>query len=446
MHILEKQDLEYIWHPFTQMSEWQQETPLVISSGSGVYLKDIHGKKYLDGVSSLWANVHGHKKLTIDNSLRRQIRKISHSTLLGLSNVPAIQAAKMLVDILPNNLKKIFFAENGASAVEIALKMAYQYWQLRDKTKKKFVKLSNAYHGDTIGAVSLGGMPLFHSLFSDLVFETIEIPAPYCYRCPLNKEKDNCSQECLIIAEKTICENANKIAGLIIEPLVQGAAGIIVQPKNYLQKIACFCKTNNILLILDEVATGFGKTGSMFACQKENIEPDLICLGKGITGGYLPLSATVTTQNIFDAFLDEYSKHKTFYHGHTYTGNPLACVAAIANLKVFKKEKTIEKLQAKIDFLKQELIELSLHQNIGDIRQMGIMIGIEIVKDKKSKAAFLIEDRIAHQICKLARKKGLIIRPLGDVIVLMPPLSITLDELNILLKKTKEAIKEFFKK
>ena len=446
MHSLEKDDHQYLWHPFTQMQDWLQEVPLVIDSGSGSILKDIHGMQYIDGVSSLWTNVHGHKKVQIDNAIKRQLRKIAHSTMLGSSGVPAIKLAKKLVEVTPASLQKVFYSDNGSTAMEIALKMAYQYWQQKDggkyKSKQKFVTLSEAYHGDTIGSVSLGGIDLFHQIFGPLLFETISIPAPYCYRCPLGRSGP-CSSPfpCLKSLQEILASQADSIAALVIEPLMQGAAGMIKQPKGYLKEVRELCTKYNVLLLVDEVATGFGRTGTMFACEQEEVQPDIMALAKGITGGYLPLAATLTTQDVFKVFLGNYEDHKTFFHGHTYTGNQLACAAALANLKIFKKENVIEKLQAKIQLLTEELDKFKDLEHVGDIRRQGFMVGLELVKNKATKESFVLKDRVGHRVVMEARKKGVLLRPLGDVIVLMPPLSITAEELTTLLKVTYESIR-----
>ncbi|MFC1595996.1 adenosylmethionine--8-amino-7-oxononanoate transaminase [Candidatus Margulisiibacteriota bacterium] len=445
MYSLEQEDLKYIWHPFTQMQDWLRETPLVIESASGVYLKDIHGNKYIDGVSSLWTNVHGHKKLEIDNAIRRQLRKVSHSTFLGLSNKPAVQLAKKLVEITPSGLQKVFYSDNGSTAMEIALKIAYQYWRQKDNgkysAKKKFITLKEAYHGDTIGSVSLGGMDLFHKIYKPLLFETIKAPSPYCYRCPLSKERKSCKLDCLTAIERTLKESADTIAAVVMEPLVQGAAGMINQPEGYLSEIRKLCTRYNVLLVLDEVATGFGRTGRMFASEHENVQPDILAMAKGITGGYLPLAATLTTEEIFNAFLGNFEDQKTFYHGHTYTANQLACSAALANLKVFRKENTIDNLQPKIKLLREKLAEFQNLEHVGDIRQQGFMVGIELVADKRTNKPFAAAKRVGHQVIMEARKNGVIIRPLGDVIILMPPLSIQEKELAKLLEITCQAIK-----
>lgn len=458
----EKLDKKYLWHPFTQMKEWTKETPLIITEGRGSFLKDIFGRWYLDGVSSVWVTVHGHRKEEIDDAIKDQIDKISHSTLLGLTHPLAVELAEKLVKIVqksdvrsqkgvkhsklqtPNSkLTKVFYSDNGSTAVEIGLKMAFQYWQHRGvKHKTRFLSLNNAYHGDTIGAVSVGGINIFHKAFSPLLFKSYKAPSPYCYRCEVGKKHPFCRLLCLKKMEKIIQTHHKEIAGLIIEPIVQGAGGMIVSPPGYLKGVKKLCSKYNILMIADEVATGFGRTGKMFACEHENVSPDILCLAKGITGGYLPLAATITTEKIYRAFLGEHKDLKIFPHGHTYTGNQLACAAAIANVEVFKKEKTLRKMQGKIEILKNELAKIADFPHVGDVRQRGFMVGIELVRDKKTKKPYSLEEKMGWRVCCRAREKGLIIRPLGNVIVLMPPLSISRQELKRLIQITAETIKE----
>jgi len=438
---IENLDKKHLWHPFTQMMEWAEENPLIITEGRGSFLKDIYGTWYIDGVSSLWVSVHGHRKKEIDAAVKSQIDMISHSTLLGLTHPPAAELAGMLVHIAPKGLSRVFYSDNGSTSVEIGLKMAYQYWQHKGKKlKTKFIYLNNAYHGDTIGAVSVGGIDLFHNIFSPLLFKSHKIPSPYCYRCESGKKYPSCRLFCLKEAEKIIKKHHREIAALIIEPLMQGAGGMIASPPGYLKGIKRLCDSYDILMIADEVATGFGRTGKMFACEHENVSPDILCLAKGITGGYLPLAATIATEQIYSVFLGNYRELKTFFHGHTYTGNQLACAAAIANLNVFKKEKTLQKLRNKIELLAKELFKMSAFKHVGEIRQKGFMVGIELVKDKKTGEPYPLEDKIGWQVCYAAREKGLIIRPLGNVIVIMPPLSIPPQELKSLTRITAEAI------
>jgi adenosylmethionine-8-amino-7-oxononanoate aminotransferase len=427
------------------MQDYVQEEPLIIESGSGCTLRDIGGKEYLDGVSSLWTNVHGHRKAEIDAAIMEQLGKIAHSTLLGLSNVPAIRCAKKLVAIAPEGLRKVFYSDNGSTAVEVALKMAFQYHrQARSGSpqKTKFITLANAYHGDTIGSVSLGGIDLFHATYRQLLFHSLKAASPYCYRCPFGKTYPDCKTACLSQMEALMEEHAPEVAALVIEPLVQGAAGMIVQPPGYLKGVRELCTRHNIIMIADEVAVGFGRTGRMFACEHEHVRPDIMAVAKGITGGYLPLAATLTTEKIYEGFLGNYEEFKTLFHGHTYTGNPLACAAAVANMEIFAAESTVDKLQAKIARLQERLEEIKLLKHVGEIRQRGFMVGIELVADRGSREEFLPGAKIGHQVTLAARKRGLIIRPLGNVIVLMPPLSITSEELDRLCDITADSIRE----
>ena len=432
---LAKDDKDFIWHPFTRMKEWLNDEPLIIEEAKGSYLKDSQGRWYLDGVSSLWVNVHGHRKREIDLAVRNQLNKVAHSTLLGLGNVPSIGLARKLVEIAPSGLKKVFYSDSGSTAVEIALKMAYQYWQIKGKPKTTFIHLENSYHGDTIGSVSVGGIDLFHKAYKKLLFKSFKVDSPYCYRCPKDKTYPLCGFECLNMLKETLSTHHQKIAALIVEPLVQAAAGMIVWPPGVYKEMAGLCKKHNVLLIADEVAVGFGRTGTMFASTQEAVSPDILCVAKGVTAGYLPLAATLATQKIFDAF-------PTFFHGHTYTGNPLACSAALANLEVFKKEKTLEKLKSKIELFKGGLERFKALEHAGDIRQKGFMVGIELVKNKKTKEPYAWEEKIGAKVCRKARDYGLILRPLGDVVVLMPPLSISKPELIRLLDGAYEAIVE----
>lgn len=429
----QEKDKKYIWHPFTQMKDWLQEEQLVIERGEGNYLIDTEGNKYFDGVSSLWVNVHGHCNERLNNALFEQAKKISHSTLLGLSNTKAIELAEKLIEIVPEGLTKVFYSDNGSTAVEIAIKMAFQYFQHKGKKNKtKFAYLTHSYHGDTIGAVSVGGIDLFHSIFRPLLFDAVKLPSFYCYRCEFGLDRNTCSRECLTKAKEILRENKEEISALVMEPIVQGASGMIVHPEGVLKELAKTCKEFGILLILDEVATGFGRTGKMFACEYEMVVPDFLCVAKGITGGYLPLAVTITNQEIFNAFLGEYEEFKTFFHGHTYTGNPLACAVAIENIKLFDENKIIDKMQEKIEFFSRCLEIFENHKNVGEVRQKGFMVGIEIVKDRVSKEIFPFREKVAIKISQKARKYGLITRPLGNVLVLMPPLSSTKEELNFI--------------
>lgn len=442
---LESYDKNHLWHPFTQMGGYCLEKPLIIAEGEGCTLKDTEGNSYLDGVSSLWTNVHDHRKEKLDRALADQAGLIAHSTLLGLANVPAVVLAKRLIDIAPRGLTRVFYSDSGSTAVEIALKMAFQYHQQAPdgvRTKNKFIRLNNAYHGDTIGSVSVGGIDLFHSLYRSLLFPTYKTEAPYCYRCPLKLTHPSCESRCLEQTEKIMDEHGSRIAALLIEPLVQGAGGILVHPEGYLRKVRELCTRHNIFMIADEVAVGFGKTGKMFACEHEGVTPDIMALAKGISGGYLPLAATLTTEKIYEGFLGEFSEFKTFFHGHTFTGNPLACAVAIASLEVFEEEKTLDALQEKIGFLARRLEEFKALKHVGDVRQKGIMAGIELVADKTGKEPYPPEKRMGHRVIMEARKRSVIIRPLGDVVVLMPPLAISLEEIDRLCTAVYDSIKQ----
>ncbi len=438
-------DHKCLWHPFTQMKEWLNEPPLIIAAGEGSYLIDVYGRRYLDGVSSLWVNLHGHKRKEIDEAVKAQIDKISHSTLLGLANVPSIELAKALIEVAPAGLTRVFFSDNGSTAVEIGLKIAFQYWrnlQGQGSRKTRFVSFFNAYHGDTLGAVSVGGIDVFHSIYKPLLFETFKVEYPHCYRCSHGSTYPECKMACSNALETVLRCYADEIAAVIIEPLVQCAGGILTAPPGFLSVVADRCKEHRVLLIADEVAVGFGRTGTMFACEQEGVRPDIIALAKGITAGYLPLAATLVTEEIFNAFLADYAEMKTFFHGHSYTGNALGCAAGLASLEIFKRDRTLEHLAIKIRHLEDRLRSFRDLGHVGDVRQKGFIAGIELVEDKATKKMYPVERRMGHTVIMAARRKGLILRPLGDVIVLMPPLSISIEELDQLLDITYASIIE----
>ena len=435
-------DKKYIWHPFTQMHDYLGAEPLIIERGEGCHLIDVAGNRYIDGVSSLWVLVHGHGKTELVDVIEKQSKILCHSTLLGLANVPSIVLAKRLVDIAPRGLSKVFYSDNGSTSVEIALKMAYQYWQQKgEKRKKRFISFTNAYHGDTIGAVSVGGIDLFHQVYGPLLFKTFKAPSPYCYRCPLKLKSATCGLACVEAFEKVVKVHRDEVCSVIIEPLVQGAAGMIVQPAGWLNAVWKIAKEHELLFIADEVATGFGRTGNMFACEEEEISPDFMCVAKGITGGYLPLAATLSSVEVFDGFLGRFDEFKTFFHGHTYTGNPLACAVAVENIDLFKKERLIHKLQQKISLLRQGLERFKTLSHVGEVRQKGFMVGIELVKSRKTKRPYESGEIVGQKVIWEARKRGVVIRPLGDVIVLMPPLAIDKPTLEELIDVTYESIK-----
>jgi adenosylmethionine---8-amino-7-oxononanoate aminotransferase len=423
MNLADK-DRRYVWHPFTQMNDWTE--PLVIAGAEGNHLIDIDGRRYLDGVSSLWVNVHGHRRREIDDAVRAQLDKVAHTTLLGLASVPSIELAERLVSIAPPGLTKVFYSDSGSTAVEVALKIAFQYQKQRGRPdKQRFLKLAEAYHGDTLGAVAVGGMELFHQIFHPLLFNTLQVEAR------------------IDALERAFAEHHRELAALVIEPLVQGAAGMRLQPPGFVRAARDLCNAHDVLLICDEVATGFGRTGTMFACQQEDVSPDLLCLAKGISGGYLPLAATLATDSIYSTFLGNYSEKRTFFHGHTYTGNPLACAAAIASLDIFSRERTLETVQPKIERLRARLAEhIAPLANVLEIRQRGLMIGVELCRDRARREPYAFEDAIGARVCADIRKRGVILRPLGPVVVLMPPLSITDGEIDQLVAALRESIVE----
>jgi adenosylmethionine-8-amino-7-oxononanoate aminotransferase len=435
-------DRRFVWHPFTQMGEWLAAEPMVIERAEGNHLIDVHGRRYLDGVSSLWVTVHGHRRRELDDAVRAQLDRVAHTTLLGLASVPSIELAERLIGLAPPGLAKVFYSDNGSTAVEVALKIAYQFWALRGRPeKRRFVALSQAYHGDTIGSVSVGGIDLFHETFRGLLFDAWHVPTPYWYRCPEAPEPEACRDLCLAALARLLEAHAGEIAAFVVEPLVQGAAGMLVQPPGYLRQAAALCRAHDVLLICDEVATGFGRTGTLFACEQEGVTPDLLCLAKGISGGYLPLAATLATDRIYDAFLGRHADRRTFFHGHTYTGNPLACAAALASLDIFARDGVLAAVAAKAARIARLLAdEIAPLAHVGEIRQRGLMVGIELVADRTTRAEYPFEAAIGARVCQAARGHGVILRPLGPVVVLMPPLSITYAEIAELVAATRAAI------
>jgi adenosylmethionine---8-amino-7-oxononanoate aminotransferase len=409
-------DRRYLWHPFTQQRGWAGEPPLIVERAERTDLIDADGRRYIDGVSSLWCNVHGHRHPRIDAAVRAQLDRVAHSTMLGLTHGPAIELARRLVELAPPGLSRVFYSDSGSTAAEIALKMAFQFWRQRGEDRTRFVALRMAYHGDTIGSVSVGGIDLFHSLYRPLLFDALRAD-------PGDVEQ----------MEALLDGHRGEVAAVMMEPLVQGAAGMIVHPNGYLRAVRELCDRHDVLLILDEVATGFGRTGRMFACEHERVAPDLLCLAKGLTGGYLPLAATLTTERIYEGFLGEFEEFRTFFHGHTYTGNPLACAAALASLDVFQEERTLERLGPKIELLGRLLEPVASLPAVREVRRRGFMVGIEL-------EARPIELRMGHRVTLEARRRGAIIRPLGDVVVLMPPLAISDEDIRRLVEITAEAI------
>ncbi|HEU0318119.1 MAG TPA: adenosylmethionine--8-amino-7-oxononanoate transaminase [Solirubrobacteraceae bacterium] len=420
---LNELDRRHLWHPFTQQQGWVDDPAPVIARAEGTTLTDTDGRTYLDGVSSLWCNVHGHRHPAIDAAIRAQLDRVAHSTMLGLTHAPAIELAARLAGLAPVPLTRVFFSDSGSTAVEVALKMAFQWWaQQGDPAAARrtgFVCLRDAYHGDTLGSVSVGGIDLFHACYEPLLFGARQVDAG-----------DVGQLAALLAAE------GPEIAAMIVEPLVQGAAGILVHPPGYLRAVRELCDAHGVLLICDEVATGFGRTGTMFACEQEGVAPDLMCVAKGLTGGYLPLAATLTTERIYAGFLGAHEDWRTFFHGHTYTGNPLACAAALATLDVFEDERTLERLGPKIELLGRLLDDLVAPlAAVTEVRRRGFMVGIELGGHPAAR-------RTGHLVTLAARRRGAIIRPLGDVVVLMPPLAMAADDLRRLVEITAAAIAE----
>jgi adenosylmethionine---8-amino-7-oxononanoate aminotransferase len=416
-------DRDHVWHPFTQQQGWVEEEPLVIERGEGAHLIDADGRRYIDGVSSLWCNVHGHRHPAIDRAVREQLDRVAHSTMLGLAHPGASELAARLVEIAPAGLQRVFYSDSGSTAAEIALKMAFQYQRQRGGEhgrRTSFVRLREAYHGDTIGSVSVGGIDLFHAAYGPLLFETHAA------------EPGDAADLARVLAV-----HGEEVAAVIVEPLVQGAAGMLVHPPGYLRAVRELCDHHGVLLICDEVATGFGRTGTMFACQQEGVAPDLMCLAKGITGGYLPLAATLATEEIYAGFLGAPEEQRTFFHGHTYTGNPLACAAALASLDVFESERTLLRLQPKIRLLGDLLAEVATMPQVAQVRGRGFMVGIDLGEHDPAL-------RMGHRVTLEARRRGAVVRPLGDTVILVPPLSISKGELRRLLEIVVESIEAAF--
>ncbi|WP_041614080.1 adenosylmethionine--8-amino-7-oxononanoate transaminase [Paenibacillus sp. JDR-2] len=420
---------DYLWNPFTQMKDYISSDPLIIERGEGIKLYDVQGRAYYDGFSSVWLNVHGHNVPELNQAITDQLSRVAHSTLLGMANRPAIELAEKLAGIAPSGLNKIFYSDSGATGVEIAIKMAFQYWKNRGvKSKKTFITMNQAYHGDTIGAVSVGAIPLYHEVFRPMLFPSRIIPYPNAYR---HEGGGKMALDATLTALRDLLEtSAEEIAALIVEPIVQGASGIITMPPNCLREMAALCRKHDVLLIADEVATGFGRTGAMFACDIEEVSPDLMVVGKGLTGGYLPVAATLATDEVYQAFYADYEEQKTFFHGHSFTGNPLGCAVALASLKLMEERKMIEGVGAKATFVEQKLSKLKDRPHVGDIRQQGLMVGIELVRNKASREPYEWAERIGVRATQRARELGMLTRPLGNVMVFIPPLASTETELD----------------
>ena len=434
-------DRHHVWHAFTQMQEYE---PLLIERGEGCWLVDTEGRRYLDGSASMWCNVHGHRHPRLDAALAAQAARISHTTNLGLSNPTTVEFARRLVAVAPPGLEKVFFSADGSSAIEAALKIAFQYWLQADPprpSRTRFIAIGEAYHGDTLGAIGVGGVDRFTAMFAPLTFEAIRLPSPGG-PCPHSGRPAPSLDESLAALERLLDEHRGTIAALIMEPIIQMAAGIYVHPTGFLRGVRELTARHDVLLILDEVATGFGRTGTMFACEQECVSPDLLCLAKGLTAGYLPMAATLATARVWNAFLGTHAERKTFFHGHTYGGNPLAAAVGIASLDVFRDERVLESLPAKIARLREHAARLSGLAHVGDVRQCGLVAGLDLVADKAAGSPYPWQEKRGTLACLAARKHGALLRQLGDTVVLMPPLSITLDELDQLAAAAEAGIRE----
>ncbi len=438
-------DSRFVWHPFTPMQAYACEAAPVIVAGDGFDLLDESGQRFLDGVSSLWCNVHGHRVPEIDRAIQGQLDRIAHSTLLGLGSDASIELARRLVETTPAGLDHVFFSDSGSTAVEVALKIAWQFQRQSGAAgagRDLFVGLSGAYHGDTIGSVSLGQIDLFHSVYGPLLFDTMTLPAPVAFRHPEGFTDQEWLDRCQDEMERLLRENHERIAAVVIEPLVQGAAGILVHPEGYLKRLRELTSELGLLLIADEVAVAFGRTGTLFACEHEAVTPDLLCLAKGLTGGYLPLAATLATGPVFEAFLGEPHQGRTFFHGHTYTGNALGCAAALASLDLFETNSVLENVAEVTGRLERGLVGLADHPHVGEVRQRGAMVGIELVADRDGNVSFPAERRTGHLVTLAARRRGVVIRPLGDVVVLMPAPAMPASSVDRLVEVAGESIEE----
>ncbi|MDB6041116.1 MAG: adenosylmethionine-8-amino-7-oxononanoate aminotransferase apoenzyme [Verrucomicrobiales bacterium] len=450
-------DRRFVWHPFTQMKDWIAGEPIVISSGDGVILRDTQGKEYLDGNSSIWTNLHGHNHPEINEAIRAQLGKIAHSSALGLANEPASILGAKLVELAGDSdrLQKVFYSDDGSTAMEVAIKLAYEFARrIKSQRTPRFLSLEGAYHGDTVGAVSVGHVELFHKAYQGLLFATDKVMAPYCYRCPYNRAAPEradarsyrkCNWECVGKVEEkfaTAKSEGNPISAMVVEPLMQGAAGMIPQPEGWLRRVSEIVSENGAQLIADEVMTGFGRTGSIFACQKETVTPDFLCVAKGLTGGYLPMAATLTTQEVFNAFLGEYDEFKTFFHGHSYTGNQLGCAAALKSIEILERDEEIKKREALERTLQSELDTLWDLPQVGDIRCVGLIAGIELVRNWNTREMFELRERAGIRLCEHMARNGVLTRPIGSVIVLMPPYCTTTTQVKTMVRTLRNAIEQ----
>lgn len=432
-----QKDLTYNWHPYTQMSIQQVNPPLLIEKARGIKLYDASGQWYYDTISSWWCNIHGHLHPRIVNAIKQQLNTLDHTLFAGITHKTAIDLSERLVQLTPEGLQRVFYSDNGSTAVEVALKMSLQYWRNSGRPEKsKFVSFDRAYHGDTAGCMSVSGESVFTSAFTPLMFTGYKVPSPYCYRCPMGQKKDECATECVSLLEDVLCEHADVIAAVILEPLILCAGGMLIYPAAYLAEAARLSRQYNVHLIFDEVAVGFGRTGTMFACEQADVCPDFLCLSKGLTGGMLPLAATLTTQDIFNAFLGPSGSEKTFYHGHTFTANPIGCSAALASLDIFAEEGTLSHVQEISQELRKGIEMFKEHPMVGDIRTIGTVAAFELVKNKKTKEPLQGHDNVIREIYSKGLENNVMLRPIGNVIYLFLPLITTLEELKDIISKT----------
>ena len=443
-----EEDLKYIWHPCSQMKDYEELPPIVIDHAKGINLYDIEGNCYKDVVSSWWCNLLGHCNPKINSAIKAQLDKLEHVIFANFTHKTAITLCQKLMEVLPKGLCKFNFADNGSASIEMAMKMSFQFHQQTGNTqKKRFMALTDAYHGETIGALSVGACDLYSEIYKPILMDIVRVQGPDRYRgkcsgcvCP---DRDNCNCECFAAAEKTFEQYGKETCAILVEPLLQGSAGMKMYPPLYLKKLRELCDKYNVHLIADEIATGYGRTGKMFAFDHAGVSPDIMCLSKGLTGGYMPMSLCVTTQDIYDAFYADYSTGKAFMHSHTYAGNPLGCSAGIAVLGILKEDKIIEKAQKRAVYFNNIINDKFLsHKNVGEVRHLGLINAIEIVKDKDSKEGFDSKLRLGYQIYKKALKKGVLLRPLGDVIYFNPPLIIEENDMDFVTDVAKECMAE----
>jgi adenosylmethionine-8-amino-7-oxononanoate aminotransferase len=450
-------DRRFVWHPFTQMKDWIATEPIVISSGDGAILRDTQGNEYLDGNSSIWTNLHGHNHSEINTAISAQLGKIAHSSALGLANEPASLLGAKLVALAGGSgqLQKVFYSDDGSTAMEVAIKLAYEFARrIKSQGMPRFLSLEGAYHGDTVGAVSVGHIDLFHKAYQGLLFAADQVMAPYCYRCPYNRAAPDradarsyrkCNWECVGKVEEkfsTAKGEGNPISAMVVEPLMQGAAGMIPQPEGWLRRVSDIASENGALFIADEVMTGFGRTGPIFACQKETVTPDFLCVAKGLTGGYSPMAATLTTQEVFNAFLGDYDEFKTFFHGHSFTGNQLGSAAALKSIEILERGEEINKREILEQTLQSELDTLWDLPHVGDIRCAGLVAGIELVRNWNTREKFDLRERVGIRVCEHMARNGVLTRPIGNVVVLMPPYCTTTAQVKTMVRTLRNAIEQ----